>query len=723
MKKRIAYISAIVLLVSMCTTAFASTYFSDVPSGSEFAKYIDHLAEKNIVSGSGGMYYPENNLSRGELTKIAVLSANMTLNTTGGQYFSDVPVTSPFYQYIQTAYNAEVISGFSDGTFRPDDSVTRGAGAKIIVNSFNYAETLTGAPHFNDVPASHNFYNYIETAFNRGLIGGYGNGKFGPDDNIKRNQMAKIISLALGGPTTPQAVTGDVVLNYSQTGIPSGTASIFSTTQNKVSFDFMNLDSLDGSYMYQAWLKVGSEYEKLGSQFDMNSNGDPADKQGARITNAFSADSNIEDGSEIIITLENAIYDQPEGATILRGNVDNDLTVYLNFPGDLPSQSAAMSVTGKNVTYKFSSLPNLGAYGFHYEGWFLINDSYVSTGTFQGTNGSTSDNFTYLEEPGSDIQKVVISVEPVSDTSAQQFQITPYMSKVDPFSTGDSTDDEDDTTGNEIPSVDGYDVYDGLTTDQTSMSIVYRTVMEVDEDEDVIIEGYSAAEKIPDNGFNAIIFKVSDTDGNPYGGLEFVATQLSGQQGTLDDPQEMGNDTGIYLAAYQADTGSSISTSSEEVIISIAQDDRDDEDPVVPAIEVTFEQTRSTILGSPKTMEVDIPQDAVVWDDNLNSSDQQDTLIVLSIIHDNKGAVIDDLRSDMQLLTVGGSDIDTTPSEEGGIYIFEVDVEKIIDDDANITVTYSAEAQVQLLTTSSGLYIPIISDQFEITAQFIPQED
>ena len=680
MKKSIALLSAITLMFGVISIAAASEYFTDVPSSSEFAKYVDHLAEENIVSGSGGMFYPSNNLSRGELTKIAVLAADLTLDTSGGQFFSDVAPSNPFYQYVQTAHNAGVINGYSDGTFRPDNPVSRGASAKIIVKAFNYSENLSNAPHFTDVPATHDFYTYIETAFNRGLIGGYGNGTFGPNDNIKRDQMAKIISLALGGPTITPNVTGDVVLNYMQNGFPSGTVDIFSTTENKVSYNLLNLDPLKSPYTYQGWLLVDGEYEKVGSDFNTDKDGDLVDQNGARITNEFSATSNIADGSKFQITIERGVSDVPEGPNVLVGSVDSDSVIYLNFPGDLPTIDGAMSVDGNDVTYSFADLPNLNAYDFEYEGWFVENGRYISTGKFQGLgNGLTQDKFTYPDTPGVEIEKVVITIEPKPDTDAGPYQVIAFQSKDNPFKEGDDTDEEEEGEQGEIPTSNGYSVYDGLTTDQTSLSLVYKTVMEVDEGEDVIVEAYSAADSVPDGALNAIVLKVSDLDGNPYGDLDFVATQLSGQQGELKDPDEMGDETGIYIAEYKADTGSSIATSSEEVIISISQDDPDDDEPIVPAIEVSFEQTRSTIIGTPKVMYVDIPQDAVVWDDNLNSSEQQDNLVVLSVVQDSRGALVEGLRGEMDLLTVGGSDIDTTPDEESGMYVFEIDIDNLIE--------------------------------------------
>lgn len=727
MKKFLALFLSVAMWVVLIPGVGASTYFSDVPASHEFAKYIDHLAEENIVSGSGGKYYMDNNVSRGEIVKMTVLAAGISLDSSGDQLFSDVPPSNGFYSYIQTAAKNNIVSGYGDGTFGVDDKVTRGASTKIIVNAFGYEKDLSGAPHFDDVPASHTFYDFVETAYNKDLISGYGNRMFGVDDSITRGQMAKILSLALGGPAMDdtEQVEGDVILKYGFNGFPTGTAEIFDTSPNKLSFEFNNLDPLSSDYIYEAWLYADGEYESMG-RFDMDEDGDLANKAGARITNEFEAETDIEDATKLMITIETEDEegDMPSDTVIMDTNIDDDSMLYLDFPVNFPGYDGTVSVDGKDVTLTFNDLPNLNGLGFNYEGWFLDNGNYVSTGKFQGKGtGLTMDTFTYVDEPD-DIEKVIVSVEPMPDTDSDPFQIMPFMTGNNPFSGGDADDEEDEEEeeNENIPTDGDYDVYDGLTSEQTDLSIVSRTQLIVDEDEDIIVEAYPAAKTVPDGSSNTIVIKVSDLDGDPISELDLVATQLSGTSGNLTDPEEL-DDTGVYLVNYDVDTGSDLATSTDEVIISISQEDKDEDEPDFPEIEVEFNQTKSSVVGAPKKMEIDIPFDMTVYDDNLNSSEQQDTMVVLTIVTDSRGYPVLDLRNDLELISVGGGDIDATPDEEGGIYPFEIDIDNIIDDDANVTVTYSAEGQVQLLTSSGGLFIPIISDEFELNVEFIPQED
>ena len=71
-------------------------------------------------------------MTRGQLSKIVVLAEGWPIDTTGGPHFTDVPVADPFYGFVETAFNHAIISGYSDGTFRPGNNATRGQISKIV---------------------------------------------------------------------------------------------------------------------------------------------------------------------------------------------------------------------------------------------------------------------------------------------------------------------------------------------------------------------------------------------------------------------------------------------------------------------------------------------------------------------------------------------------------------------------------------------------------------
>ena len=130
--------------------------------------------------------------------------------------FTDVSRDYWAFNYIQTLACAGIISGYNDGTFRPDSSTTRAQFAKMIVLARGWTPTSPDTPSFNDVGADNPFYGYIETAVSRGLVSGYGDGTFQPDAFVTRAQVAKILVLARGWHANPDLVVplGDVTSSH-----------------------------------------------------------------------------------------------------------------------------------------------------------------------------------------------------------------------------------------------------------------------------------------------------------------------------------------------------------------------------------------------------------------------------------------------------------------------------------------------------------------------------
>jgi hypothetical protein len=172
--------------------------FSDVPYGSFYYDYIYYLACHGIVSGySDTTFRPNNNATRAQISKMAVLSAGWTLYTPPTPSFTDVPASNPFYAYIETAHQHGIIAGYANGSFQPNNLVTRGQTTKIVVGFKGWTIDTTGGPHFTDVPTTNPFYSWIETAFNKGVISGYGDHTFRWGNNVTRAQLGKVLYLAI----------------------------------------------------------------------------------------------------------------------------------------------------------------------------------------------------------------------------------------------------------------------------------------------------------------------------------------------------------------------------------------------------------------------------------------------------------------------------------------------------------------------------------------------
>jgi len=186
--------------------------FSDVHSTDWYYGPIMSLFCRGAISGyTDGTFRPYMNTTRGQMTKIAVIGFGITPYSPppGVAFrptFLDVPVTSPFFPYVEAAAREAVVTGYADGTFRLNNNVTRAQLSKIVVvaanHVFGWFILNPTTPTFNDVPREDPFYTFIETAVCHGIINGYSDGGFHPDSEATRAQISKIMAQAIRNPSS-----------------------------------------------------------------------------------------------------------------------------------------------------------------------------------------------------------------------------------------------------------------------------------------------------------------------------------------------------------------------------------------------------------------------------------------------------------------------------------------------------------------------------------------
>jgi len=166
-----------------------------------FYNAVQYLYCNGVISGyDDGTFRPYNDTTRAQLCKIVVLAEGWPIYTPPNSTFSDVPPDSSFYIFVETAYHQNIITGYSDGTFRPDSNVTRGQLCKIVVLAQGWTDECPPSGHFTDVPPSDPFYCYVETAYNHAIISGYSDGTFRPGNPATRGQICKIVYQAIASP-------------------------------------------------------------------------------------------------------------------------------------------------------------------------------------------------------------------------------------------------------------------------------------------------------------------------------------------------------------------------------------------------------------------------------------------------------------------------------------------------------------------------------------------
>ncbi|MGD6843096.1 S-layer homology domain-containing protein [Bacillus infantis] len=133
------------------------------------------------------------------LTFIMAISLTPAVKQAAGPTFKDLEsITGGFWAREEISYLAEkgIISGYPDGTFRPNNPITRQQVAAMLVQAFELDYMNRPDPGFKDVKKGAYYYQAIATVADEGLIRG-SDGRFRPSEHVTRAQMAAILSRAL----------------------------------------------------------------------------------------------------------------------------------------------------------------------------------------------------------------------------------------------------------------------------------------------------------------------------------------------------------------------------------------------------------------------------------------------------------------------------------------------------------------------------------------------
>ncbi|MCR4435355.1 MAG: S-layer homology domain-containing protein [Clostridiales bacterium] len=150
-----------------------------------------HLSGKGTLDNEGGVYDPgaKKVIFTASQPGRYVIKANSVT-------FTDVGSGSWSKQYVESIAAKGIIQGVGDGRFAPADNLTRAQFAAIMTRMFKLADT-GAAVSFSDVNADQWFYKDVMAAAKAGLISGRPDGTFGPDEKISRQDMAVIAARAL----------------------------------------------------------------------------------------------------------------------------------------------------------------------------------------------------------------------------------------------------------------------------------------------------------------------------------------------------------------------------------------------------------------------------------------------------------------------------------------------------------------------------------------------
>ena len=151
MKKFLSLVLALAMTLSLVTISAGAKDFadSDELSGEQYEEAVNVMSEMGIIDGyAGGNFQPQGTLTRGAAAKIiaCMMLGKTTAEALGTQAapFKDVPVGSTFAGYIAYCVESGLIDGYADGTFRPQNTLTGFAFLKMLLTALGYDSSIEG---------------------------------------------------------------------------------------------------------------------------------------------------------------------------------------------------------------------------------------------------------------------------------------------------------------------------------------------------------------------------------------------------------------------------------------------------------------------------------------------------------------------------------------------------------------------------------------------------
>lgn len=174
----------------------SSNYFKDI-ANHWAKKYISALILNNIINGySDGTIRPDNYITRAEIAVILAKTLKLEINNTNVNAFKDYKIIPEWsLSYVNQLNEKGIINGYEDGTFKPNNKVTRAELVTMVMKTFEQKSIANKKFIFFDSRLIPEWANgYIAAGIETGIIKGYTDNTFKPLNKIKRAEVFAIIA-------------------------------------------------------------------------------------------------------------------------------------------------------------------------------------------------------------------------------------------------------------------------------------------------------------------------------------------------------------------------------------------------------------------------------------------------------------------------------------------------------------------------------------------------
>lgn len=201
--------------------------FIDIPAGSHLLPYINYLTSRRIINGfPDGTFRPIESVTRAQAAKVLTLAKGLTPTTEVTPSFNDVSRDYWAFGVIEAAVKAGLLKGYPDGTFQPDNPITRAEAVTLLIRLSGGELTGIGS-QLNDIDSSYWAYQEIATAVQAGLVDLPVGHPFQPEIPFQRGELVRGVSfvLVLGPELRSTELTGKLVVKNGRVSLISADGS------------------------------------------------------------------------------------------------------------------------------------------------------------------------------------------------------------------------------------------------------------------------------------------------------------------------------------------------------------------------------------------------------------------------------------------------------------------------------------------------------------------
>lgn len=241
-------LTGLILLLTLSNIAFAQS-FSDIETDNPYYLATTYLKTKGIINGyADGTFKPFSEINRAELLKILMESSNIKISTPSSNCFKDVPYTAWYAKYVCTAKSQGYVNGYSDGTFKPDQSINKVEAIKMLGEIYQWdLELAKDETIFKDTPENEWYSPYIKYAKMKNILSGSGE-TYNPVNYITRGSISESIFRLLAIEETNKEVYSTEINNAIATklGISTISSSTTSSTPSIITLNGIIDDATTG---------------------------------------------------------------------------------------------------------------------------------------------------------------------------------------------------------------------------------------------------------------------------------------------------------------------------------------------------------------------------------------------------------------------------------------------------------------------------------------------